>query len=227
MSHPYRLIVGLIVLAAPFVPWLVRVYQAYSVASKMPLPNIYEFGMMAVGVALLASLAWTEKWAAGVADIYRAIKGLKTALEVSGPHLFQDTRYVNNWHFRMNVHNRGNVTAKNVQMKLRGMTSPPRSSAWQADYPYPIIQVGLTADSNNCNINKDDDAVFEAMFAWASEGKTLFVGLDTKNPGHPISIEKDERWKLDYVVTAENADPVTVALELYVENDVVVVRRRD
>lgn len=93
----------------------------------MAPPSIYEAGMMAAGAVLLLTLAWTERWTSKLAHLYNSVKGLKTVLEVSGPHVLQNHPAIKRW--RMTVRNEGYATAINVQMRLRNIDPRPKISS--------------------------------------------------------------------------------------------------
>jgi hypothetical protein len=224
VNRLFRAIIGLFL----FTPWLWRAYQTYKVASKMPPPSIYEAGMMAAGAVLLLTLAWTERWASKLAHLYNSVKGLKTVLEVSGPHVLQNHPAIKRW--RMTVRNEGHATAINVQMRLRNIDPRPKYRPWEADYPYPVQLVGTIGNPQfSCRINQNDDAAFEIVSGWPNNGDFYTRGLDTKTThDNPIRIENDERWELKYEVIAENADSVGFSLEMSVDaaSRAVVVQRK-
>jgi len=53
----------------------------------------------------------------------------------------------------------------------------------------------------------------------------LISRLDTKNLHNSIKIEPDERWALDYEVTAENASRLEFTVEMGVEGRTITLRK--
>jgi hypothetical protein len=151
----------------------------------------------------------------------------RAELVVDGPHIFRDFVYRSNCRYRMKIHNRGPATANNVQMKLRNMPKAPWSARWRGDYSYPVLRPGLTLDSPECRINRNDDQEFEVLFGWQAEDGRFYVNLDTKNGTYnPIDMHPDERWELEYEITAENADPIKCSIEAYIENGAIAAKRK-
>lgn len=156
----------------------------------------------------------------------------KTTLSISGPHLLQDRRYINKNQWRMRVHNAGSEAARNVQMKLRGAVSQPKDTRWGADYPYFVYPVGtIMSDAGHLSrperqINPNDYENYEITTGWKSEGGPFFTSVNTKGGGHnDIQIQPGERWQFFYDVTAENADPLSFTLHIFLETDQVKVSK--
>jgi hypothetical protein len=155
---------------------------------------------------------------------------IRTALSITGPDLFKDHKFRNKNHWRMTVHNAGPAAARNVQVKLRSGTPGPKDSNWAGDFPYAVYPVGtITNDPGQINavgrqINTNDDQSYEIACGWRSESGPFYTDINTKGGGHNIvRIDSDERWKLSYEVTAENALPIRFILELFIEDDEVKV----
>jgi hypothetical protein len=153
-------------------------------------------------------------------------------LSISGPHRFKESQYKNKNRWRMMVHNAGPAAARNVQMKLRSGAPEPKDSNWTGDYPYVVYPVGtITNDPGHISsvarqINANDDERYEITCSWKAESGQFFTDINTKGGGHNnIQINSDERWKLSYEVTAENASPIRVVLEIFIEDDGVKVVR--
>jgi Domain of unknown function (DUF4062) len=146
-------------------------------------------------------------------------------LSITGPHILKDPRYKNKNQWRMTVHNAGPAAARNVRMKLRSGAPGPKEPRWPADYPYDVYPVGtITNDpshirSTERQINANDDQIYEITCGWEIDsGAQFFTDINTKGGGHnQINIDLDERWKLSYEVTAENALPVRFTLEIFIE----------
>jgi hypothetical protein len=147
----------------------------------------------------------------------------RAKLSVSGPHLHKDPAYKSQNHWRMTVHNNGPAAAENVRLKLTTIAPRPKYPPWQADYPYPVVRVGSTADAPAYQINPDDGDNYEIVCGWKSGSAEFFTNLDTKASRSPIRIEADERWTLSYELTAKNADPMQFTLRMFVEGDEVQV----
>jgi hypothetical protein len=146
----------------------------------------------------------------------------RTTLSVSGPHLHQSHPVIKCW--RLIVQN-GPTVASNVKMRLINIVPRPRYAAWFADYPYPLRS--LAAGAAEVRINPNEEEHFEAVSGWPNSEEAFFTrGLDTKSADNPIRIEPDERWELQYAVTAENADPVYFSLEMFIENGAVMATRK-
>jgi hypothetical protein len=167
------------------------------------------------------------------AELFKHYSQLRTGgpqdavLSISGPHLLRDRNYKNKNQWRVTVHNAGPAAARNVQMKLRSGAEEPKDPRWSGDYPYPVSRVGtITNDPGHINvpgqqINANDDEMYEIVCGWETErGHQFFTDINTKGGGHnQIQINSNERWKLSYEVTAENASPIKFDLEIFIEND--------
>jgi hypothetical protein len=71
-------------------------------------------------------------------------------------------------------------------------------------------------------INANDDERYEITCSWKAESGQFFTDINTKGGGHNnVQINSDERWKLSYEVTAENASPIRFVLEIFIEDDEV------
>jgi hypothetical protein len=132
----------------------------------------------------------------------------------------------------MRVHNRGPAAAGNVLVRLQSATTPPRYGSWTNDYPYPVYPVGtITNDpiqtvSPQRQINPESRQDYEIVLGEETEDGKFNTSLDTEAGGHSyIFIEPDERWRLHYEVTSENARPVHFILEIFVESNQVKVSR--
>jgi hypothetical protein len=161
------------------------------------------------------------------------LQGENAALTISSPYLLPEPDYVNKNRWRMRVHNNGTVVARNVQMKLQSAASQPKDTRWGADYPYFVYPVGtIMNDAGHLSrperkINPNDYENYEITMGWKSEaGGFFFTSVNTKGGGHnDIQIQPGERWQFFYDVTAENADPLSFTLHIFLEDDQVKVSR--
>lgn len=173
-----------------------------------------------IALFITAGLAWA---------LYPKRRAGKTArLIIKGPRLHQyppDQSFTTNF-CRIAVRNHGPTTAKNVRMRLLSIDPRPRHSSWLADYPYPVAPVGQPTEAATCALDRDADEFFQVACGWKNSREEFMVGLDTKSAFHnPTPIEPDERWQLTYEVTADNAEPVTFLLEMFVDAGGVAIRR--
>ena len=156
-----------------------------------------------VGVAILIARLILAPYLMAKEDIAKIRTA--TTITVSNPILFRD--HVTN-HWRVRIRNVGSVTANNVQMRLQDIIPRPRYASWKADYPYLVLST-TTPGQYQHKINPNDREDFEFIVGWPSgEGRMFSSGLDTKDSRNYVCIEPDERWKLIYAITAENAAPV-------------------
>ena len=148
-------------------------------------------------------------------------------LAVEGPVAFRDQARVKYWHWRIRVINSGAVPAQGVRMRLNNITPAPRDASWRPDYPYPVKRATGTTDPVTINLN--DDEFFEIIVGWPnSEGIFYTDGLDTKATAYrnAIRIEPDERWALEYLVTAENAPPIPVRVIIYLDENTGIIAKK-
>jgi hypothetical protein len=171
-----------------------------------------------------------QKKLEGAYDRIKQLEQTQATLTLSGPHLHNDHRSKSKNHWRMNVHNAGPAAARNVQMKLRSGASEPRDSNWTGDYTYVVYPVGtikndpVHINSIGRQINTNDDEGYDIICGWKAESGQFFTDINTKGGGHNnIQINSDERWKLSYEVTAENASPIKFVLEIFIDGDEVMV----
>jgi hypothetical protein len=160
----------------------------------------------------------------------KQLKQTQGSLTISGPYLHNNHRFKNKNHWRMTVHNSGPATVRNVQMKLRSGACEPSDSNWIGDYPYPVYPVGaIKSDPVHIvaigrQINVDDDEKYEIICGWKADSGQFFTDINTRGGGHnDVQINLDERWKLSYEVTAENAPPIKFVLEIFIDNNEVAV----
>lgn len=163
-----------------------------------------------------------------IPDIWRwskkhLVKGSRTKLEVSGPHLLPDHLGHNRWRFR--VHNHGPATANNVQMRLRDVDPRPKYGRWQADYPYPVSRVGRTLDGPPSRINIGDEEDYE-VWTWLGSDGNLYASIHTKDKLKQTVIEPSEILELKYELTAENADRVCFSMQMSVKDGAVIMERK-
>jgi len=178
-------------------------------------------------VGIVATLSWLWLlWSAKEKD--------KAKLSLSGPRLFREPRSKNENRWSMRIHNRGPAAARHVLVRLQSATTQPRFGRWTADYPYPVYPMGtITNDpvqtsSPQRQINPESHEDYEIVRGWETEDGKLNTSLNTKGGGpNDIYIEPDERWRLHYEVTSENADPVHFTLEIFVESNEVKVSMVD
>lgn len=150
----------------------------------------------------------------------------RTTLRVLGPDLYQHPSYQHTNRWRMVVHNSGSVGAKNVKMRLLDIQPAPRDGAWLSNYPYEVNTT--TKSSGGIQINPDDKEQFEVVAGWPnSEGNIFTEGLDTKDMRNRTQIMPDETWDLFYEVVSENADKITVSLEICVADKSIMVRSKN
>jgi hypothetical protein len=159
----------------------------------------------------------------------------RAKLYLEGLNLFRDPRLKKNSNrWSMGVHNRGPAAARNVLVWLQSATTPPRYGRWTNDYPYPVYPLGTIANdaaqtsSPQRQINPESRQDYEIVLGEETAEGKLNTSLDTKAGGHSyIFIEPDERWRLHYEVTSENAHPVHFTLEIFVESNQVKVSMVD
>jgi hypothetical protein len=108
------------------------------------------------------------------------------------------------------------ASAANVHMNLCDIFPRPKSQFWDASYPYRIVQAGRTLESNECHIHRGGDAIFELTNVWPAAHNSGFITtLNTRPGSHQVKIEPDEQWeKMEYALTAENADPLNFILRM-------------
>jgi len=130
----------------------------------------------------------------------------------------------------MKVHNTGPAAAANVLMKLRSGAPEPKDTNWTGDYPYPIHPVGTIKNDPGSigsiarQINVNDNEGYEIACGWQAESGPFFTDINTKGGGHNnVQINLNERWKFSYEVTAENASPLRFVLEVFIDDDEVMV----
>jgi hypothetical protein len=90
-------------------------------------------------------------------------------LSISDPYLVKDTGLGASW--KVGIHNVG-ASAASVHLNLCKIDPPPKSRYLPADYPYRLVQSGLTLDSNECQINQGGAAVFEITKIWTAAHDT-------------------------------------------------------
>ena len=195
---------------------------------------------IAVTTAVIAAFPFVYCWkfvtapAKMRAEADNRIKQLEqtqATLSLSGPHLHNDRRVKNQNNWRMKIHNSGPAAARNVRMKLKSGGPEPRDANWTADYPYLVYPVGTikndagSISSTARQINTNDDESYDIACGWKAEsGGKFFADINTKGGGNNnVQINSDERWKLSYDVTAENAPSIRFVLEIFVENGQVTV----
>jgi hypothetical protein len=164
--------------------------------------------------------------------LWRAKGKDKVKLSLSGPHLFRNPRFKNENRWTMRIYNGGPAPARHVLVRLQSATPQPRYGRWTADYPYPVYPVGTIANdaaqTSNLQrqINPKSHEDYEIVTGSETEEGKLKTSLNTKGGGHnDIYIEPDERWRLHYEVTSENADQVHFSLEIFVESNEVKVSK--
>ncbi len=139
----------------------------------------------------------------------------RAKLYLSGPHLFREPRSKNENRWSMRVHNRGPAAARHVLVRMQSATTPQRFGRTQTSSPQR-------------QFNPESHEDYEIVRGWETEDGKLNTSLNTKGGGHnDIYIEPDERWRLHYEVTSENADPVHFTLEIFVESNEVKVSMVD
>jgi hypothetical protein len=193
---------------------------------------------LATGAPLMTDVLSTYAWAYQLFTLVTAFFVLCSfacfcwptgaKLHISGPTNYQNHPLVNRW--RMKVHNEGNSTAVNVQIRLRDIVPRPKYCLWGADYPYSVQLVSTVGGPQfACRINKNDAATFEIVSGWPNNGDFYTDGLDTKTSDNRVRIENDERWELKYDVIAENAAPKSFSMEMWVDevSRAVMVRRKN
>lgn len=124
----------------------------------------------------------------------------------------------------MTIHNNSaTVAARNVQARLVSVTPMPRDPTWSNDFPYIVLRV---IDKGEPTINPHSGEDYNLFSeSRTDQGQILINRLDTKNLHNAIKIEADERWALDYKVTAENTMRLEFTVEMYVEGRAIIARR--
>jgi hypothetical protein len=154
---------------------------------------------------------------------FRAETEKRARLSIGDPYFVLDEWSDVCW--KIKIHNSG-ASAAHVQMNLCDISPPPKNQVWAADYPYRIVQPGLTLDLNECQINRGNDAIFDLTRVCEAANRTGFLmTLDTRMPGSQVQIEQEEQWEMKYEVTAENADKVELALQMTANTKGIVLKR--
>lgn len=182
-------------------------------------PTIYAilFGSV-ISVRLICApyWVWSEERAARTRAETQVAEMLAryAQLSVGPPYSVQDlSSGAVSW--RIKVHNEG-ASATNVQMNLCNIPQRPKSQFWSHDFPYRIIQVGCTLNSNECHIHRGCDAIFELTKVWPAAHNSGFITTLDTNPGsHQVKIEMGERLEMRYAVTAENTDGLEFILIMH------------
>jgi hypothetical protein len=148
----------------------------------------------------------------------------RAKLKITGPFLSPDHLGHDRW--RIRVRNCGPAAANNVQMRLRNVTPRPRYARWQADYPYEVERVGKTLTDPPSRINRADTEDFEIR-TWKGSDGNIYGSLDTKDtpPLYRVVIEADEKWRLEYELTAENARRAVFLAQISVRNGKAIVKK--
>jgi hypothetical protein len=143
----------------------------------------------------------------------------RAILDAGNPYPVCDKPDAITW--KIKIHNEG-APATNVKMDLRNITPRPKSQFLSHDFPYPVVQAGRTMNSNECNIPRGGDAIFELTPVWpAAHNRGFLTTLNTRLADrNQILIEPDEKWeKMEYMVTADNAEALIVTLRMQIRND--------
>jgi hypothetical protein len=143
----------------------------------------------------------------------------RAKLTVRAPYLRQASKR-NSW--IVAVHNHSPVAAANVVMRLTGINPSPRYPMWSGAYPYLVQRDQPALQLGQCQINPRDKEHYRIITGWPNNGDFYVQGLDTKTSvvsgfDNYIRIEPEERWKLEYELTASNAKPVRFSLEVWVD----------
>jgi hypothetical protein len=123
---------------------------------------------------------------------------------------------------RVRVHNDG-ASANRVHMHLRSISREAKSG-FLSDFPYRVIQPGLTQDSNDCEIHEGSSAEFEITKVWtAAHNKGFLTTLNTKEIGiRQGLIESGEEWEMKYDVTSENSDLLPFSLRMSCDSNGII-----
>ena len=130
--------------------------------------------------------------------------------------------------WRIKVHNAG-ASATNVKMDLCNITPRPKSQFLDRDFPYHIVQAGFTMDSNECHIHRGGDAIFELTRVWPAAHNSGFLTTLNTRLAHTnqVLIEPGEQWeKMEYMVTADNAEALIFTLRMQIRSGEVTFERR-
>ena len=189
---------------------------------------------MVVGSVILFRLACAQYWVWTGENDARIKAELRVAelsarhaqLSICGPYsVLSSSSGAISW--RIKVHNDG-ASAANVHMDLWNIFHRPKSQFWDAAYPYRIVQVGCTLDSNECHIHRGGDAIFElTRIEPAAHNSGFLTTLDTRTSGsNRVKIEPGEQWeKMEYEVTAENHDMLRFLLRMHANADGVAFEK--
>jgi hypothetical protein len=159
--------------------------------------------------------------------VTRALPSNRAKLIIREPYTYKDHPLRTHW--CIPVHNAGPAPAKNVQMRLLSLVPRPREPMWSDGLPFLVRRDGHTIDEPAPTINKDTDERFELIHTWQNPDREIyFTGLITTGSAQavPMRLQNDERWTLAYEVTAENADRITFAIEMFGGNQGATLRRR-
>jgi hypothetical protein len=199
----------------------------------------------AIAVALVFPVVYVWKFLAAPAKMHAELaSGLKAAKQTRTHLQVRHGQYrpynLNRhgffeWYHRIGVYNAGSAVAGNVKVSLLTATKPRYPI--RNDFPYRVVRVGTdwrvgtgmaTIQIEDVDINPGEEELYEVMNTWvSSDGRRLIGKIDTKPDGKHYywGIEPDERWELQYEVTAANADPVRFTLGVFVRDDALIVER--
>jgi hypothetical protein len=216
-------VIAIISIITGAVPWLAPSFSMIIEASGLEaMLHSSKFYAAVVALIIILNLIcaqyriWTEERAARTRAETQVAEMLAryAQLSVGPPYSVQDSSSgAVSW--RIKVHNEG-ASATNVQMNLCNIPQRPKSQFWSHDFPYRIIQVGCTLNSNECHIHRGCDAIFELTKVWPAAHNSGFITTLDTNPGsHQVKIELGERLEMRYAVTAENTDGLEFILIMH------------
>jgi len=144
----------------------------------------------------------------------------KQLLEISGPFFVPKSLREGDGDWRITVHNKTDVTVKNVQVKLTDIKPPPRDHSFRWDYPHIV--------SPSQDIHPKDNDLFQIFSCWPMDGYFNVRGIDKRENGNwPIRLELNERWELTYQITAEDMEqPIVYLVEVFTEGNTVLATHK-
>jgi hypothetical protein len=104
------------------------------------------------------------------------------------------------------------------------ITPRPRSLMSGTNFPYPLF---TSTRKEFVSINPDDQELFSVARSWIASDGNVMVGelYEGQNSRDWIPIDRDEVWRVLLRVTAANAKPAEITLEMHAGEKSVEVRR--
>jgi hypothetical protein len=204
--------------------------DASGLIAMIKSPSFYA---LLVALILLFNLVCAQYWiwveerqARAIAEAQISeILATRAQLSIDDPYPVPSPYGFISW--MMKVHNEG-ASATNVHLNLCDIYPRLNSPYWDANYPYPIIQVGRVLDSNECHIHRGGVAIFELIQIWPVENDGILTSLNTRMPGNnQVKIERNAQWKMTYKLTAGTAEALEFTLLMDTRGDDLKVTKSD